>query len=236
MEHDVAVRQGAEKALSFWQPGIWNALDVGLLLTDLEHVSLMCNRHFGEIFEVDATTVVKSGVQELRERVLPLIENEKEWVSNLDDIYADPYGVQRDEISVRQPQNRVERYTGPVLDRQGRPVARLWTFRPVHTEAQHEVIVGELRIDLDSRITMVGETPLSLTRFEFELLNQLAQNRGTAMGREILFRRVWGYDMALNTNSLDVLISRLRKKISAAGPSGLKIETVYAYGYRLTVK
>ena len=231
-----ALRKGAERACSLLQPGFWDALDIGVLVTDLDHVSIFCNRAFGEIFQVEPLKVVTSGVDELRERVLPYLDDPEAWIANLDDIYRDPMGVQRDELAFGESENRVERYTGPVLDSNGKPVARLWTFRPVRTEADHSIVCGELEIDLDGRMATINDTKIVLTRFEFELLVQLAQNRDTAMGREILFRRVWGYDMDLNTNSLDVLISRLRKKIQAVGESSVKIETVYAYGYRMVVK
>lgn len=234
-DSSVSVRSGAERALAMWQPGLWNALDCGVLLTDLKHVSLMCNRRFSEIFGVDCNKVVTSGVQELREKVIPFLQDPQGWLKNLEVIYADPYGEQRDEISVGSLHNRIERYTSPVFGIDGRPVARMWTFRKVDMGMVRELVVGGLTVDEASRTVALNGSALDLTKFEFDLLNLLAKNADTAMGREILFRRVWGYDIALNTNSLDVLISRLRRKLGGAGGTGVKIETVYGYGYRLSV-
>ena len=227
----VAIRTGAERVLNFWQPGLWNALDFGVLLTDLSHVSLMCNLEFGRLFEVDAFRVVKSGVNELRDRVVPYLEDPTGWLKNLDEIYAVREGVQRDELAISASMRRVERFTGPVRSKNGEVVARIWTFREIHRGDIRIVERGKVKLDLDSReLEVLGEV-IALTQYEFGLLKVLMENTGTAMGREILFRRVWGYDIALNTNSLDVLISRLRKKIGC--DAGVRIETVYGYGYRL---
>ncbi len=235
VDSSVSVRTGAERALALWQPGLWNALDCGVLLTDLKHVSLMCNRQFSEIFGVDCNRVVTSGVQELREKVIPYLQDPQGWLKNLEIIYADPYGMQRDEIAVGSMHNRIERFTAPVMGIDGHPVARMWTFRKVDMGKVQDLVLGVLRVDESSRQVWVEGTAVDLTKFEFDLLNLLAKNAETAMGREILFRRVWGYDIALNTNSLDVLISRLRRKLSVGDERAVCIETVYGYGYRLTV-
>lgn len=227
------IREGWDEKVLGWSAGLWNALEIGILLTDLDHKSLMCNEAFGELFGIDPSEVVRDEVGELRDRVIPGIDEPDAWLANLDEIYSDPRSTQRDEISMCAQSKVLERFTAPVFDEDGRVVARLWTFRKANRGAPGIVFVGSLRLDSSSRQVMSGDEEVDLTKFEFDLLELLMRNAGTAMGREILFRRVWGYDITMNTNSLDVLISRLRKKVGCKKGIGVKIETVYGYGYRL---
>jgi DNA-binding response OmpR family regulator len=68
-----------------------------------------------------------------------------------------------------------------------------------------------------------------LTRREFELLQFLVQNRNRVISRDRLLERVWGYDHAVETRSVDVHVGRLRGKL---GIAAAQIETVVGLGYR----
>jgi DNA-binding response OmpR family regulator len=70
---------------------------------------------------------------------------------------------------------------------------------------------------------------IKLTRREFELLRYLVENRNRVLSRDRLLERVWGYDRAIETRSVDVHVGRLRSKLKAAGD---QIETVVGLGYR----
>ncbi len=72
---------------------------------------------------------------------------------------------------------------------------------------------GELRIDLDSRKVWLGETELELTMTEFDLLSELAQNKGRVMNREQLLESVWGYNYFGETRVVDVHVGHLRQKV-----------------------
>ena len=80
----------------------------------------------------------------------------------------------------------------------------------------------------DVAVAVDGRT-VKLTRREFELLKCLVENRNRVLSRDRLLERVWGYDHAIETRSVDVHVGRLRGKL---GPAGDQIETVVGLGYR----
>ncbi len=95
----------------------------------------------------------------------------------------------------------------------------------------HLVKSGELEIDELARRATIKGTHLELTETEYKILVFLAKNAGKAISREQLFSSIWGYEMAFNSNSLEVLIYRLRNKITDAGGSH-PITTLRGYGYK----
>lgn len=131
---DVSVRRDVGDRADPILRSILGATDQGMLLTDLDHVALACNRRFGEIFGVDFGRVVESGVLEVREMVIDRIPDVVAWSKNLTEVYADPLRCQEDLLALVNPQAAVRRFTGPVLDEAGRPVARIWTFLDVSAE------------------------------------------------------------------------------------------------------
>lgn len=90
--------------------------------------------------------------------------------------------------------------------------------------------LGRLAIDLDTRQVSVDDQPLELTRVEFELLAVLAQRPGAAISRRQLVERALDEDREGTERTLDVHISRIRKKL---GPIGKQLATVWGVGYRL---
>ena len=83
--------------------------------------------------------------------------------------------------------------------------------------------------DFDAVAVSVDGTPVRLTRREFELLQFLVENRNRVLSRDRLLQRVWGYDLGVETRSVDVHVGRLRAKLGSAGS---QIETVVGLGYR----
>jgi len=75
--------------------------------------------------------------------------------------------------------------------------------------------VGDLRLNPDTRDVHRGERPLELTNREFELLEYLMRNERLVISRERLLEEVWGYDPMALTNTIDVFISNLRRKLEA---------------------
>jgi two-component system, OmpR family, response regulator MtrA len=88
---------------------------------------------------------------------------------------------------------------------------------------------GSLRVDLARREAAVDGRPVELTRVEFELVAALARRAGAAVTRRWLVENVLDPDREGGERTLDVHVSRLRKKL---GQDGL-IETVWGIGYRL---
>ncbi|MCE4051928.1 MULTISPECIES: response regulator transcription factor [Bacillaceae] len=89
--------------------------------------------------------------------------------------------------------------------------------------------IGSTIIDLDEHITIVKNEPVSLTNQEFVLLEALINNCNLALSREQLLNLAWGQDYFGDARTVDVHITKLRKKLQLES----YIQTVYKFGYRL---
>jgi DNA-binding response OmpR family regulator len=94
--------------------------------------------------------------------------------------------------------------------------------------------LGRIEVDFERRHVRVDGEVADLTNREFEIVLYLAQNLGRAISRESLFEAVWGYEMEFNSNSLDVLIYRIRKKLEEDPNHPQYLQTLRGYGYKLT--
>ena len=77
--------------------------------------------------------------------------------------------------------------------------------------------VSDLRLNPDTREVHRGDRPIELTNREFELLEYLMRNERLVVSRERLLEEVWGYDPMAMTNTIDVFISNLRRKLESGG-------------------
>jgi two-component system, OmpR family, response regulator MprA len=77
-----------------------------------------------------------------------------------------------------------------------------------------------------------GERVVDLTRTEFLLLELFLRNPRQVLTRSLIFDRVWGYDFGPSSNSLEVYVGYLRRKLEAGGEPRL-IHTVRGVGYAL---
>lgn len=93
--------------------------------------------------------------------------------------------------------------------------------------------LGGLSVDFGKRCVAVDGEVLDLTSREFEIIGYLAKNCDRAISRDQLFEQVWGYEMDFNTNSLDVYMYRIRKKIEKNPDKPLYLHTLRGYGYKL---
>ena len=102
--------------------------------------------------------------------------------------------------------------------------------RPPRGAASLEV--GDLQLNPDTREVRRGEREIELTNREFELLEFLMRNERLVVSRERLLDEVWGYDPMAATNTIDVFISNLRRKLEAGGEPRL-LHTKRGAGYVL---
>jgi two-component system, OmpR family, response regulator MprA len=102
--------------------------------------------------------------------------------------------------------------------------------RPPRGAASLEV--ADLALNPDTREVRRGERELELTNREFELLEYLMRNERLVVSRERLLDDVWGYDPTAATNTIDVFISNLRRKLEAGGEARL-LHTKRGAGYVL---
>jgi DNA-binding response OmpR family regulator len=94
------------------------------------------------------------------------------------------------------------------------------------------LVAGELEIRADQFQAFVSGQSVELTRREFELLQLLAEARGTVIEREDIYQRVWGYAMAHGDRSVDVFVRKLRRKLEKASGGWQYIHTHFGVGYR----
>ncbi|MCA9315103.1 MAG: response regulator transcription factor [Planctomycetes bacterium] len=101
--------------------------------------------------------------------------------------------------------------------------------RPV-LQRRERLRFGELEIDLGARTVTVADADVPVTRVEFELLAALAKRPGAAVPRAWLVDHVLDPERDGTERTLDVHVSRLRKKLGAAASH---LATVWGVGYRL---
>ncbi|MGH1492249.1 MAG: response regulator transcription factor [Acidimicrobiales bacterium] len=94
------------------------------------------------------------------------------------------------------------------------------------------ITVGDVTIDTSARRVNVqgGRVEVELTKLEYELLVLLASHIDQVMTRSVIQERVWGYDEEYGSNTLEVLVSSLRRKLEADGRSRV-VHTVRGVGY-----
>jgi two-component system KDP operon response regulator KdpE len=96
--------------------------------------------------------------------------------------------------------------------------------------------LGPITVDIARRAVTVGGTPLDLTPREYELLKTMVAQPGRLLTRGRLLRAVWGTAYSSEAHYLHVYVSRLRRKLDAADPSGAASGLIVAdpgVGYRI---
>jgi len=96
--------------------------------------------------------------------------------------------------------------------------------------------VGNILVDVARHQVVKGTTVLELTPKEFDLLVFLARNKGFVFSRDRLLEKVWGYDFAGDTRTVDVHIRWLRQKIETDPNNPEHLITVRGAGYKLAAK
>jgi DNA-binding response OmpR family regulator len=99
---------------------------------------------------------------------------------------------------------------------------------------QATLTVGDLKLNPDTHeVTRQGRR-IELTQREFELLEYLMRNERIVISRQQLHDEVWGYDPFSMTNTIEVFVSNLRRKLEASGEPRL-LHTIRGAGYVLRV-
>lgn len=104
-------------------------------------------------------------------------------------------------------------------------------------EGKNEILLGNLKIQLDEHAAFVGSEMLELNRKEFDILNYFAANKNRLINRSSLAEHVWGDNMdeADNFDFIYSQIKNLRKKLKDKD-AGIEIKSVYGIGYKLVVE
>jgi two-component system, OmpR family, response regulator MprA len=94
------------------------------------------------------------------------------------------------------------------------------------------LVVGDLRLNPATHEASRGERPLELTAREFELLEYMMRHERLVVSRRVLLEEVWEYHAFAETNTIDVFVSNLRRKLEAGGEPRM-LHTVRGAGYVL---
>ncbi|MEA2653866.1 MAG: two-component system, OmpR family, operon response regulator KdpE [Chloroflexota bacterium] len=188
----------------------WEASRPDVILLDLglpDADGLLLIRHVRK----DATTPIL---------VLSARESEGDKVHALeagaDDYVTKPFGV---------PEVRAR--VGALLRRSGGPGA----------DPTGRIRLGPIQIDTTERLVTVDGVPIDLTPREYELLKTMIGQAGRLLTRGRLLRAVWGVAYGDEAHYLHVYVSRLRRKLDAADPTGRASGLIVAepgIGYRIS--
>ncbi|MCL4351418.1 MAG: response regulator transcription factor [Firmicutes bacterium] len=104
--------------------------------------------------------------------------------------------------------------------------------QPSLTMPQDTLSVGPLELSVSRHQVSVNQTPMELTRREFDLLHYLMQNPDITLTRDMILDQVWGWGYVGASNIVDVYVGYLRQKLEAVGGPPL-ITTIRGVGYAL---
>ncbi len=99
---------------------------------------------------------------------------------------------------------------------------------------QATLTMSDLKLNPDTHEVTRAGRPIDLTQREFELLEYLMRNERIVISRQRLLDEVWGYDPFSMTNTIEVFVSNLRRKLEAGGEPRL-LHTIRGAGYVLRV-
>jgi DNA-binding response OmpR family regulator len=129
-----------------------------------------------------------------------------------DDYVTKPFSLRELQARVRALLRRSEQAQGPTQD-------------------ERMIELGAVRVDLAGHQLLRGSEQLPVKPKAFELLAFLIRNTGQVFSREQLLERVWGYDYAGETRTVDVHVHWLRKRIEEDAANPRYLQTVRGVGY-----
>jgi two-component system response regulator MprA len=113
-----------------------------------------------------------------------------------------------------------------------RALLRRARYEAVTPASPAELKFGNLALDPATREVVRAGRQIRLTRTEFAILELFLRHPRQVLTRSVLFEHVWGFDFGSSSNSLDVYLGYLRKKLEADG-DGRLLHTVRGVGYVL---
>ena len=183
----------------------YNVIILDALAPGLDSVTL-CRAARAGGPNADAAIVMVSSRNLESERILGLS-------SGADDYLTKPFGVRELLARIGAILRRVERHTAP-------PPA----------DGTHRA--GPLSLDVTRRQAYVRGHRVDLTRQEFDVLHQLSTRPGMVFSRAALLQHVWSEDTRASQRTVDVAISRLRRKIEFNPHNPQLILTTWGVGYK----
>lgn len=149
--------------------------------------------------------------------ILTAKDSEMDYMHGLaigaDDYLTKPFSPSMLVMRVKALLRRVE------MGRGGAPTARKLSF-------------GDVTLSDEAHEVRVAGKPLELTMTEFALVRCLLEGGGTAVSRDALLSKVWGFDAEVETRVTDETVRRVRRKLRDAD-STTQVKAVWGYGYKL---
>jgi DNA-binding response OmpR family regulator len=107
--------------------------------------------------------------------------------------------------------------------------------RRAHPDGNRQAIESFHNYSFDSRknCVTIDDKVIELTTKEFALALLMMRNSHRPLSRSYLLEAVWGHDSGLETRTLDVHISQIRKRLRLRPENGLRLSSIYGFGYRL---
>ncbi|WP_432405350.1 response regulator transcription factor [Wukongibacter sp. M2B1] len=102
----------------------------------------------------------------------------------------------------------------------------------IYAKPSNTLLVNGLKIDLDKYLVTYNDSPIELTKKEFDFLHYLMENKNMVLTRDQILEKVWGYSYFGDTNVVDVYIRYLRSKIDNKFNRKF-IHTIRGVGYLL---
>jgi two-component system, cell cycle response regulator CtrA len=96
-----------------------------------------------------------------------------------------------------------------------------------------QIRTGKVVVNLDTRVVLVDDQPVHLTRKEYGILELLSMRKGKVLTKEMFFNHLYGGIDKPELKIIDVLVCKLRKKLAQATGGSHYIETVWGRGYVL---
>ena len=106
------------------------------------------------------------------------------------------------------------------------------TLRSASQPTTNELVVGDLRLDLFTKVAWRGERRIDLAPREWALLELFMRHPTHVLSRTRILNEVWEYDFDPGSNVVDVYVGYLRKKLNMPGLEPM-VKTVRGAGYRL---
>ncbi len=185
-----------------------------IMLPEMDGLEV-CRRLRGSDQAASIPILILSARKEELDRVLGL-------EMGADDYMIKPFSVRELVARVRAMLRRMDHLTG--------------TTASGNREEEKVFRAGNISLYPEKHQVMVGEQACNLTHKEFVLLQLLMSNPGKVLTRELLLDRVWGYEVEVDTRTVDVHVRYLRQKIEPDPAHPHYIETVRGVGYRFAEK
>lgn len=95
-----------------------------------------------------------------------------------------------------------------------------------------EIKIGDICLDKSQGVATVSGEPVKLTDKEYQVALFLFENQGRLLSRELLLQQIWGIQASINTRTVDIHVSKVRRELKIGPEMGYRIKTIYQHGYR----